>query len=126
MPTVSSLAFSLSLSLCVIQYSSSQDSVIGVVIADGNGLCMGSSGSFQPAASGHVQSILDVASQLSEEGEHPIIQVQGAQTEILISHIDGYTTAVARAIPFNMEQQAAATAGSSEQGSSEQETLQMQ
>jgi hypothetical protein len=61
---------------------------------------MGAHGSLLPASSGHVQSILDVAARLSEEGEHPIVNISGSSTDILITHTDGYTTAVARAIPF--------------------------
>lgn len=95
--------------------SSSQDRVIGVVVSDPNGLCMSSTGILLPSSSGHIQSLFDVASRLSEEGEHPIIQVQGSTTEILISHMDGYTTGVARDIPFNIQQQQTTSATQQEQ-----------
>jgi hypothetical protein len=86
--------------LCV---RSSQPSVIGVVVSDVSGLCMGSSGILLPSSSGHIQSLLDVASRLSDEGEHPIIHLQGQATDVLISHTDGYTTGVARSAPFTLE-----------------------
>lgn len=70
------------------------------MVSDVNGLCIGASGSLLPASSGHVQSLLDVASLLSEEGEHPTIHIQGAHSDILITHADGYTTGIARARPF--------------------------
>lgn len=65
-------------------------------------------GTLLPSSSAHVQSLLDVASKLSEDGERPVISLQLSASQILISHTDGYTTAVARAAPFSMQQPAAA------------------
>lgn len=36
-------------------------------------------GVFPHAASAHVQSLVDIASKLSEDGEYPVIQIQGAR-----------------------------------------------
>lgn len=78
-------------------------------------LCTAARGTLLPSSSAHVQSLLDVASKLSEDGERPVICVQTSSSQILISHTDGYTTAVSRAAPFTMQQpDAAAGAGGAE------------
>ena len=66
-------------------------------------LCCAASGSLLPGSSAHVHSLLEVASKLSEDGERPVIAIQTASSDILISHTDGYTTAIARASNFSRE-----------------------
>jgi len=77
--------------------------VCGVLVSDTNGLPLACTGVFMHSGmlsgnglSGVVQSIFDLAVKLSFDGEHPTLQFNTNQLQILISHNDGYTTSIAR------------------------------
>jgi len=73
-----------------------KDGVTGIATADKQGLCMGARGSLPAASSGFVQSIFESAVKLSFDGEHPVVSIETSKSQILISHSDGYTSAIAR------------------------------
>lgn len=87
---------------------------------------MAASGTLLSASSAHVHSLLEVASKLSEEGEHPVIHIQAQHSDVLISHTDGFTTAVQRHSNFTKEAFQAQGAAAAEQPATEPEAVAVQ
>jgi len=74
-----------------------QPGVVGVLSADGNGLCLNAQGNAPAAASGFGRSLAVRAKQLAGNG-HPIVVVETDSTNIFIKEHDNITTAVYKII----------------------------
>jgi len=75
----------------------SQPGVVGVLSADGNGLCLNAQGNAPATASGFAKSLAVHAKQLPGSGR-PIVVVETDSTNIFIKDHNNITTAVYKII----------------------------